>query len=241
MIRRSHVLALTTTAALVVACVFSEAGDFRPSAIIPTLPLTVDSWQKKAEAPSQKVLDSLGSGTEYEQALFYREVNGSGSSPQFQLIRAFIVTSGSDMNSSIHRPERCFPAQGFRIEQSGTAAIELGNETGIDVTRLVSSYNLNPDKSLKRISYYWFVGHDSISHRHSSRAIQDIKDRVVGGFGQQWAYVMLSTTYSTEESADINSANPDLHSAEKILAKFTAGIFPDIHDETKLRKGIRRR
>jgi len=44
----------------------------------------------------------------------------------------------------------------------------------------------------RNISYYWFVGHDSVTSNHIKRGAKDFWDRVVRGYDQRWAYITVT-------------------------------------------------
>ena len=44
---------------------------------------------------------------------------------------------------------------------------------------------------IRHVFYYWFVGSHSLTAGHYDRTFIDMKDRLLGGFDQRWAYVLL--------------------------------------------------
>ena len=57
------------------------------------------------------------------------------------------------------------------------------------------------------MSYYVFIGHGTIRHTHIGRTLQDMYDRVAGGYVQRWAYLQVSSYWApeldvTEEETD---------------------------------------
>ena len=48
--------------------------------------------------------------------------------------------------------------------------------------------------SVYSIDYYWFIGHDAQTPSHLQRPCVDIRDRVLKGENQQWAYVSVIST-----------------------------------------------
>jgi hypothetical protein len=50
----------------------------------------------------------------------------------------------------------------------------------------------NKDFVQRNISYYWFVGHDSVTSSHIQRGIKDFWDRIVHGYDQRWAYITVT-------------------------------------------------
>jgi hypothetical protein len=45
---------------------------------------------------------------------------------------------------------------------------------------------------LNCVTYYFFVGHDRITNDHLGRTFVDMKDRLIKGMDQRWAYVSAS-------------------------------------------------
>jgi hypothetical protein len=45
------------------------------------------------------------------------------------------------------------------------------------------------------VTYYFFVGHDKITNDHYGRTFVDMKDRLLKGMDQRWAYVSTSTWF----------------------------------------------
>ena len=127
------------------------------------------------------------------------------------IIDASIVFSGQDMNASIHRPELCLPAQGFRNLTGRPATIELANGKTLAFTRLSSERPRSEKRgdSLHFIHYYVFVGKGHIKSTHLQRVMQDMYDRLFTGTVERWAYFQVGTYWAedigiSEEEADRN-------------------------------------
>jgi len=137
-------------------------------------------------------------------------------------VQASIVLSGHDLNDSIHRPERCLPAQGFKNLQ--LESLEIKTEKGVvPVTRIrcfteikdPNTGNLVLDAKglpvrLQHVFYYWFVGSHSLTSDHYQRTLTDMQDRLLGGFDQRWAYVLLGSSFTDYlfDPAAASAANP---------------------------------
>ena len=203
-----------------------ESYGLRNSAVIKTFPAQLGEWRSlKSETP-QRVADILGPETDHESATFFRDSPGDAGG-LFDRLSMFIVLSGSEMNASIHRPERCFPTQGFTITDSSQLAIPIpGSGRTLEVTRLASLGRTDQGNRLPRLSYYWFVGHDRLTNSHYERAWIDIKDRVLEGSNQRWAYVMATIEYDFEAPRVRTVSEAE---ADEILQEFLAALFPHIH------------
>src|SRR5439155_18713288 len=96
-------------------------------AIEPALPTFVGEWYGADQPILQGEKESLGPDTQFVRKLY---TNGRGDQ-----IFVSIVFSGPDMATSIHRPERCLPAQGWTVADTRTTEIPVGNGS-LDATRL---------------------------------------------------------------------------------------------------------
>src|SRR5207237_8177661 len=71
--------------------------------------------------------DALGADTQFARKLYTNAVG--------EHVYASVVLSGPDMNTSIHRPERCLPSQGATSSDSKTVALPATKST-LKTTRL---------------------------------------------------------------------------------------------------------
>lgn len=181
------------------------------SSISPDLPLNFDlpGWQGKKIQESELERSSLAADTRFSKAQYTepRRVFWEKEKPP---VEVSIVYSGNDMNSSIHRPERCLPAQGHIDLRTSSDEINLADGRAVAFTRLTSRVPLpnREDKlTLRFVSYYVFIGHGTMRHTHIGRTLQDMYDRVAGGYVQRWAYLQVSSYWApeldiTEEETD---------------------------------------
>ncbi len=128
---------------------------------------------------------------------FARKLYTNGRGGQ---IFASIVLSGQDLDNSIHRPERCLPAQGWTIADSRVVTVPLthGPLHELKATRLHNVRKV-PTKQggtmpIYNLNYYWFVGWKDITPSHFERTYIDIKDRILYGYNQRWAYITVAAT-----------------------------------------------
>lgn len=182
--------------------VLPQTGDVAQSAIRMELPETVDTWFLEKSQPSQAEIEILGPDTTFSKGNCFRarpnEYLKDGS-PAPDRIDLSIVLSGYDLNTSIHRPERCLPAQGHTILSSSVVPLKLSNGRTITVRRLKTTQNLivDPenrklDREFNGITYYFFVGHDRLEYDHIQRTLADMKARLIHGMDPRWAYVSTS-------------------------------------------------
>jgi hypothetical protein len=85
--------------------------------------------------------------------------------------------------------------------------------------KLVPVHNLN---------YYWFVGYSSVTASHFERTVIDIKDRVLRGYNQRWAYITVSSTVTK----DLQRFGRDEAETDALLRSFIALLVPKIHKES---------
>jgi EpsI family protein len=162
--------------------------EIQPAAIQLALPDFVGEWYGSEQPILQGERDALGPDTQFARKLY---TNGKGDQ-----IFVSIVFSGPDMSTSIHRPERCLPAQGWTVAETSPKKIPLANGS-LDATRLRNVRHLQDKKhsfSIYSLDYYWFVGHDAETGSHLRRTWIDIRDRVFKGENQQWAFVTAIST-----------------------------------------------
>jgi EpsI family protein len=164
-----------------------------PAAIVLSLPRSVGSWEGTDESVTQFERDVLGPDTQFVRKLY---TNLTGDE-----IFVSIVLSGPDMNTSIHRPERCLPAQGWTVADVRSVALSLPHDT-LRATRLHNMRNVKTESgralTVYSLDYYWFVGHSDETPSHLERTWIDIRDRIFKGRNQQWAYVMVAATITKD-------------------------------------------
>lgn len=182
-----------------------EAGEMAPSAVNMELPSGAGGWTMRSIPVSELELAILAQDTAFSKAVCLRardgEIDLASGMAVPDRIDLSVVLSGHDLNNSIHRPERCMPSQGHVIGSASTVALELPDERRITTRRLLSVQSIPTNEehteyaSYHCVTYYFFVGHDIITHDHIKRTLVDMKDRLVHGMDQRWAYVSASMWY----------------------------------------------
>ena len=180
------------------------------SAISPDLPLDTDlpNWYGVKTQESEKERSLLAADTRFSKAI-YRHVNPFTYQQEEPAVDVSIVYSGSDLNNSIHRPERCLPAQGHINLIGHDETLELANGTKLTFRKLSSRKPAETasGKGTQHIHYYIFIGYDTITCSHIGRTIYDMYGRVVKGRTQSWAYLQVGSYWGgdtglTEQQAD---------------------------------------
>ncbi|MCF7674031.1 MAG: EpsI family protein [Akkermansiaceae bacterium] len=198
---RSFILPVALAAGLGSVYVLPQTGSVAQSAIRMTLPNTLGDWQLTHIPPSQAEIDILSADTEFSKAICLTPRRGEYTpegSPVPDRVDLSIVLSGYDLNNSIHRPERCMPAQGHTILAASSIPLKLANGRTITVRRLRSTQTLvnqqdrKRDRNLESITYYFFVGHHRVECDHLKRTLNDMQVRLIRGMDQRWAYVSVS-------------------------------------------------
>lgn len=180
-----------------------RTGGVANSAITMELPSESGNWMLKPTSATKLEIETLGADTKFSKADCYAARVGEYNEDGYQvpdLINLSIVLSGYDLNNSIHRPERCMPAQGHKITGADNVKIELKNGRHFQAKRLLAipqsaSDNPKETRQWKSITYYFFVGHDQVTHDHLERTLLDIKDRLIRGMDQRWAYASATIYY----------------------------------------------
>lgn len=199
------ILPVLTGALLATVHLLPEAGEMAESAVRMDLPSSAGNWSMRSIPASELEIATLASDTRFSKAVCLRaregEIDLSSGLAVPDRIDLSVVLSGHDLNNSIHRPERCMPAQGHVIGNSSNVVLALPNGRKINARRLLSVQTIpvNQERteyaSYQCLTYYFFVGHDSITQDHLRRTLVDMKDRLVRGMDQRWAYVSASMWY----------------------------------------------
>ncbi len=199
-----------------------SAGEVAQSAVRMELPEKNGNWEFNEVAASEAETGTLAKDTEFAKAVCFSERPGeyfSNGKSAMDRIDLSVVLSGADINNSIHRPERCMPAQGHNITSSNDLKIDIGNGRHVVVKRLRSVQRIPTNEEqteflpLDCVTYYFFVGHDRITNDHFGRTFVDMKDRLLKGMDQRWAYVSTSTWFGKLKlpwiEAEITEAEAD--------------------------------
>jgi EpsI family protein len=199
-----------------------SSAQTEPVGIKLELPQYVGKWYGTDQQITERERQVLASDTEFARKVY---TDGAGNE-----VYASIVLSGHDLDNSIHRPERCLPAQGWTIVDSRRRNITLPNGGKLEVTRLrnVQQLRLRDGKQIPihSLDYYWFIGYRHLTASHIERTFLDIRDRILKGYNQRWAYVTVASTITnglvqfgaTEEQTD------------RMIQDFIVGLLPSIID-----------
>lgn len=190
-IKRMIVLQAVVALGLSTVFLMPKQTKVGPAGVRLELPGDIGLWTGKDQEVTERELQILSSDTRFARRLY---TNFTGDE-----ILVSIVLSGEDMNNSIHRPERCLPAQGWTIEGSSRVQIPTGAKgQSLDTTRLANVREVTVSETqripLRNIQYYWFIGSRDNTASHLWRTYIDVTDRVLRGENQRWAYVTVGAT-----------------------------------------------
>ena len=188
--KRLFAVELLLAAGLGTVFLLPQAPKTKPAGISLKLPIWVGNWIGDDAAVTQREIEVLAKDTQFARKVY--------TGPEGDVISVSIVLSGDDMTTSIHRPERCLPAQGWSLQNTSERTITLPNSALLKTTRL-SNVREATGKDKQRflvpnLTYYWFVGYDQTTPSHFTRTMLDLRDRIFGGYNQRWAYVTVAAT-----------------------------------------------
>lgn len=218
--KRLATVQLVLLAGLIAILLLPKQTASSPAGIAMALPNFVDGWIADDAEVTAREREVLAKDTEFARKIY--------TSPAGDQIYVSIVLSGDDMTNSIHRPERCLPAQGWSLQTTEKRAIPVGDGKSLELTRLRNVRPIEqPDGTrplLHNLNYYWFIGYRDMTPSHLERTGIDLRDRILHGYSQRWAYVTIAANITkgwmrperTEEQATA------------IVEKFIAELAPKL-------------
>lgn len=243
MVRRLLILQLLLLGGLGSVFLLPKAPPMQASALVvnaqdhPDLPnqLIMSGWSGGNRIkPAEKELAALADDTNFARRNYFRPVPGSLDRSLTQTLQASIVLSGKDLNNSIHRPERCLPAQGMNIESGTLMKVPLRSGKALTLKKLhCSATDAATGTPYVYLNYYWFVGHDSLQYSHYGRTLKDMKDRLIQGYDQRWAYITVSLSLISvpgvnEMGQRVNMVAPTEEEADRLVSEFVSELAPEI-------------
>jgi hypothetical protein len=152
------------------------------------LPDQVVDFSSEIIPVDKMVLDFLPKDTSYGQR-HYRASDGS-----FETFLN-VVMMGTD-RTSLHKPQFCLGGQGWVIDDSLSAKVEIPISKPIPynlpVMKLVTTKQVTEDgrpRSARGIYVYWFVSHEGFTASHTDRMWSMASHMLRTGILQRWAYV----------------------------------------------------
>jgi EpsI family protein len=190
-----------------------------PVGISLNLPIWVGDWLGDDAPVTARELEVLAKDTQFARKTY---TNLAGDR-----IFVSIVLSGEDMTTSIHRPERCLPAQGWNLQNTSARRIAISDSRMLDMTQLRGLRMENGNGApvpIKNLTYYWFVGYSDITASHFTRTMFDLRDRILHGYNQRWAYVTVSSTIKQRSTA----AERSEAETARMLENFISQLVPKL-------------
>ncbi len=246
MIRRLYVLLLPLFLLLALGCIYllPEHHEILPSAISEELPTGyhLPGWYGEKTQETDIERKVLSSDTKFSKAVYVNledPVLFSSRDEEGRERRAAlpcmvsIVFSGNDMNNSIHRPERCLPAQGHTNLVSSRTELRMDDGHILPFTRLSTDTKTADGQTLRHIHYYVFISDSHATESHLRRTLLDMRDRLVYGKVQRWAYIQLSTHYG-------NVVQVEEKLADEQLKKLICSLLPGLIDWKRIHSPLQR-
>ena len=240
---RPFLLPLFAIAAMASVWLLPQSGSVAQSAIHLDLPPDLAPWWRLQKIqPTEKEVAILAKDTDFSKAICIAPQPGryeANGQPMRQRLDLSIVLSGSDINNSIHRPERCMPAQGHQIYQSTSTLLKTpdGHELPAKILRSLQTVQMGgaEDKrtlQLNCVTFYFFVGQHTILNDHLQRTFIDMRDRVIRGQDQRWAYVSASMWFDDAEANGL----PTREAAEKQIRQLLESLADQNVDWAAVRR-----
>lgn len=158
------------------------------AAVIMELPGRVADFVGEKELPDEVELQVLPKDTEFAKMVYQR---GTANPAQRDVANVSIVLSGAD-RKSIHRPEVCLTAQGWKILSSDVKPVELGDGRELRVKDLYISKSVMKEgaatREIRAHYIYWFAGTNVSTPDHVERTWITLRDNVLHGVNHRWAY-----------------------------------------------------
>jgi len=201
----------------------------QPMGVIMDLPESIGQWS----GVSQKIADAELNGLAPDTS-FARRIYSNAFGDQ---IVVSIVLAGEDPDNSLHRPERCLPAQGWTIVDSRTVTMNAATLPAgqLTATRLHNQQKFEDEKgnsyTLYNLNYYWFVGYKDVTPSHIERFVMDVRDRVTKGYNQRWAYVTVASTVTQ----GLTKFGRSEKATDEMIQSFIVRLFPQIIEPTVLK------
>lgn len=191
---------------------------YQPVGVEMQLPTSLGGWIGQDTAVTQKEKDVL------QDSDFARKTYENAHGDH---VLVSIILAGQDMMTGIHRPERCLQAQGWNTESADSRVLLQRDGKPLPVTRLLNSRQVvfnGKSYPVGNVAYYWFIGASRQTNSHMARVYYDSLDRIVKGYNQRWAMVLVSSEITKGLRPDGRSETEVEHLVEDVIARLAPKI-----------------
>jgi hypothetical protein len=198
-----------TVLTLIICWLIPEPKAGGEAGVVMTLPDEVDGLYGHDQKVSEAELYILPKDTSFARKSYGPPGADAPGYEPFRILCS-IILSGAERRS-IHRPERCLPSQGWRIDGSHTETVALASGRNLEVTALLLEKPavLTNGAHVTRRQYflYWFVGKGVATPSQTVRILMTYWDMLVHRVNQRWAYVIVAKDIA--QSWDPNGETPE--------------------------------
>lgn len=156
------------------------------------LPANVGSYRSEKVAPNPAELIGLPEDTQFAKRTYFPSWGNSF----YDRINMGIVLSGQDRRS-LHPPNECLIAQGWKITKEETRVIQLSLEQDLPI-RILSLSKLIPKSqgsdelsTLNAYYIYWWTGNDKVSANYNQMVKDHFSTMITQRVYSRWAYPHL--------------------------------------------------
>ncbi len=145
-------------------------------------------------------------------------------------IIASIVLAGEDARS-IHRPEICLPAQGWKIKGARVIRVPVGDAqrpTELMALTLARPVQLGDGRTIEQqaLYAYTFVGENKTTAHHWERIFLTSYDRLFHGQNHRWAYVAFLVPMPIDPKTGRSAEEPARAILETFLRESGSTFIP---------------
>jgi exosortase len=170
-----------------VICMRSDSSyQVAPAGIRAEMPSLLGSYASSDQPMTSREQSILAEDVKIERRLFTK---------LDRVILASAVLSGAEKRS-LHPPDVCLPAQGWKIGSSAPISIDIGTGTEITAT-LMNMYREVENESgqkirVKALSLFWYQGSDdATSASYQGHVIRTYTDAFIKNINHRWALLMF--------------------------------------------------
>ncbi len=141
-----------------------------------------------------------------------------------------VILSGRDV-TSIHRPELCLPAQGWKIHSQFVEEVQIpsAHKGRLKLMRLNAETEQGREQGrptkFRAVFAYWFVGKERVTPHHMERVILTTKDRVLHNTNHRWSYILLHAMVDTKNQTSLERAEDN---TMEMMAGFVRDVYPEL-------------